>query len=454
VLPTGVELPALITPPPILAGGPLRLLYAAWLDERAKRVMDLAPLADGLTARGVDFVLTIAGRGPAAARLASALASHVAAGRVRMLGAMSLEEMARLHREHDVLLLVSGMEGAPQVVMEAMGHGRMAAVTRGCGGALEAVRDGESGIVVDVGDMTAMATRLAALASMPRRIAAMGERARRAAEAHFDLSRLAGRYDALVEEAVAAAPGPHASRPDEIAWMWERILAALEFIGPCTSAELASLAAEWLSDLGVRGVALDPGTADDAAIVDAITRFGSGVVDCVVGQRSASWMGWHVQRAQALPPGMLILSAAPEQRSRWPGVWVMPLRLPGLPTLAARRLTAAVGGLRSRGVARIALYGAGKHTRKLARCIGSLPEIIGIVDDRAGDEGGPGTRLWGLPIAKPGEFESLAAEAVIVSSDEHERAMLPRAREWAGKREVVALYEELEQQLAHGLPMG
>ena len=251
VLGAAVRVPDFVTPPPCCLdrAAPLRILYAAWLDERSKRVMDLVVLADALARHGVDFRLTIAGRGPAGAKLTDALAGHIAAGRVSMPGPVPLERMTDLHRAHDVLALISSNEGSPVIVMEAMAQGRPVAITRGCGGALDAVRDGIEGIVVDVGEMGAMASRLARMWREPAELARMGISAHAAAKARFDLAAVAERYDALVEEAAQAPTGPHPCDAAAIGALWSRVLAVLEMIGPSRPMELAGLCAEWLADL-------------------------------------------------------------------------------------------------------------------------------------------------------------------------------------------------------------
>jgi hypothetical protein len=450
VLTTGVELPTVTTVPPSLRSPrePLRLLYAAWLDERVKRVMDLPVLADELFVRGVDFRLTIAGKGPAARRLAGALAMHIVAGRVVMAGPVEYARMPALHRDHDLTVLVSAMEGSPVVVMEAMAHGRGVAITRGCGGALRAVRDGESGIVVSVGDMPALAARLAELAAQPERIADMGRCARMAAESHFDMNRVAADFDQLVRDSIHASEVPMPTCPDDTADLWNRILAALEYLGPSSTSDLCSLACEWLSDLGVQNVHLHL-TEDAAHLVDALTRSGPELIRGLVRTSpgdAGQWGGWPIINSLRLPEDALILSTQPSvARAALPcRTHVLPLVLPGLPTLAARLLLGARDDLRAGGHERVALYGAGKHTRKLGRWIAEIPEIVAIVDDQAGETGGPGERLLGIPIIKPACIEELDVDAVIVSSDEHERAMLHRARTWAGQRPVVPLYQALE----------
>ena len=48
------------------------------------------------------------------------MAGHLVEGRVRLAGAVPHRRMGELIDEHDVVVLLSQMEGAPTVVMEAM----------------------------------------------------------------------------------------------------------------------------------------------------------------------------------------------------------------------------------------------------------------------------------------------------------------------------------------------
>lgn len=447
-LPTGVEVPEEFDSPPCTRAHerPLKLLYAAWLDERNKRVLDLAALCDALHKRGVKFELTIAGRGPAQQKLAAALAPHIVAGRAILIGPVPHTQMGRLHRAHDVLVLVSQSEGTPVVVMEAMARGRPVAITGGCGGALAAVRDGIEGIVVDVGDMAAMAGKLAALMQRRGALVGMGARAHAAAMEHFDIGALAAKYDALVEEAAAAETG--LTSPEAIADLWRRMLGAMELLGPSTPAELCGLALEWLSDLdscigGVRGRVALHITEQAGSLLDAVGIYGPDMIGAaVVEGGTGRWMGYPVLAPADVPPGMLVLSTRPESAGVDPAR-VLPLTEPWLPGLGARRLARVMADLRARGISRVALYGAGKHTRKLARSLGAFPEIVAVIDDAAGGGSVP-ERLWGLPVVPPSRAGELGLGAVVVSSDEYERMMLQKARAWAPPGVCIeALYEPI-----------
>ena len=82
-------------------------------------------------------------------------------------------------RGADVFVSSSWAESFPYVVLDAMALGRPIVATR-VGGVAEAVRDGESGLLVAPRDAGALARALNRLLSDPAEAAAMGARARRA----------------------------------------------------------------------------------------------------------------------------------------------------------------------------------------------------------------------------------------------------------------------------------
>ncbi|HVU64192.1 MAG TPA: hypothetical protein VHC70_09460 [Phycisphaerales bacterium] len=90
------------------------------------------------------------------------------------------------------------------------------------------------------------------------------------------------------------------------------------------------------------------------------------------------------------------------------------------------------------GRRRVALFGAGAHTRRFTlepyRRRGL--EVVAILDDRSVD-----THVLGVPVLRP-ERAPKDVQAVIISTDAAEEAMLARARETVGIRgvEVVPVY--------------
>src|SRR5262249_29325150 len=154
------------------------------------------------------------------------------------------------------------------------------------------------------------------------------------------------------------------------------------------------------ADLGSRDVWLH-WTPDAPALLDALTPFAPTLLRGLIGEDSAAHApGWPVIKPWNARADMLILTSDPAAAAiaAQGGATPRPLIGPHLPTLAARQPAGAAADLRRAGCKRFALYGAGKHTRRLARWIVGIPEIVVIADDRAGQPGGPEPRLWGLPV--------------------------------------------------------
>lgn len=106
----------------------------------------------------------------------------------------------------DIFCLSSVHEGTPVTVIEAMAAG-IPVVLTDAGAVRDMVSDGEEGFVVPVGDVVALADRIARLATDPDLRGAMGVRGRRRAEADYPVQAMARRFEELLTELVAAPSG-------------------------------------------------------------------------------------------------------------------------------------------------------------------------------------------------------------------------------------------------------
>jgi glycosyltransferase involved in cell wall biosynthesis len=88
------------------------------------------------------------------------------------------------HRLFDVSVLCSRHEGFPNTVIEAMAAARPVVATA-VGGIPDAVRHGETGLLVRPGDADGLAAAIGALLEDPARAAALGEAGRHVARAEF-----------------------------------------------------------------------------------------------------------------------------------------------------------------------------------------------------------------------------------------------------------------------------
>lgn len=113
--------------------------------------------------------------------------------RILFLGWRS--DVAELMAASDVVVLPSFSEALPTVLVEAAAAGRPVVASR-VGGIPEVVIDGETGLLVDPGDVVGLAASISALLLEPARAHAMGDRARLRASRLFSL-------DAQIEKTLA-----------------------------------------------------------------------------------------------------------------------------------------------------------------------------------------------------------------------------------------------------------
>lgn len=77
----------------------------------------------------------------------------------------------------------------------------------------------------------------------------------------------------------------------------------------------------------------------------------------------------------------------------------------------------------SREGARVAVYGAGEHTRFLLDLLPLRPHVVALLD---GDPRKHGSRVHDLPVHAPEELGSLAVDAVVLSSEPFQEEMAAR----------------------------
>ncbi len=105
------------------------------------------------------------------------------------------EDMPALLAQTDIAVLSSVKEGIPRSVLEAMGMEIPVVATRVIG-TEEAVRDGETGFLVELGDARAMAAAMMRLAADPSLRRKLGRRGREVALANFNESAI---VEALID---------------------------------------------------------------------------------------------------------------------------------------------------------------------------------------------------------------------------------------------------------------
>ena len=158
-------------------------------------------------ARRAGVALAIAGDGPDRAALERL-------GHARFLGPLPRERVLELFRAADAALLLSSWENFPHSVLEALAVGTPVIATR-TGGVAEVVHDGENGLVVDPGDVDALADAVSRYFSD-----GLDERLRTQAApsvAAYAPEAVYGRLEEILREA-AAKPPVRGSGPVEGVW--------------------------------------------------------------------------------------------------------------------------------------------------------------------------------------------------------------------------------------------
>ena len=147
-----------------------------------------------------DAIFLIVGDGERRAALETLARDAGLGDRVRFLGWRA--DLDRLYADLDVVVLTSKNEGSPVALIEAMAAARPVVSTR-AGGVEDVVADGETGLVVPVGDAAALARAVVDLLEHPARAAALGAAAQVSVLARFGSARLVRDIDRLYQRLLA-----------------------------------------------------------------------------------------------------------------------------------------------------------------------------------------------------------------------------------------------------------
>lgn len=176
------------------------ILFVGRLTRRQKRVQDLVPFYERLSALLPDFSLTIVGDGPERSWLEQRLLDG--SGRVTFTGALDPDAIREQHLRAHYLIQTSNFEGLSIALLEAMGRGVVPVVSAIDSGVAQAVEDGHTGFLFPIGAPDAaarcVAGSLGAWASLSRR-------AFEHAASRFSTDRMLAAYAALFRS-VAGAP--------------------------------------------------------------------------------------------------------------------------------------------------------------------------------------------------------------------------------------------------------
>jgi glycosyltransferase involved in cell wall biosynthesis len=159
-----------------------------------KGMVDLVESAAQVVTRRPDACYQIAGDGPLAGALRRQIRAWGLTDHVTLLGHVGDRVRLRaLYRRAAVCVHPARYEGMPTAVLEAMACGRPVVATA-AGGAAEALRDGESGLLVRPGAPEALAKSTLALLENPALGRRLGAAARRTVTERYSWDLVTGRY--------------------------------------------------------------------------------------------------------------------------------------------------------------------------------------------------------------------------------------------------------------------
>lgn len=169
------------------------LVVSAGMLDRRKNLMALVKAVAALAPRRICLALAGPDEDPAYRReIETALRTLAAPLEGRLLGALPVDDIPDLLRAADLFALPSRREGLPNSLLEALACG-VPCVASDIPGSRDALAFG-GGVLVPLEDREAWTTALARLADDPEGRLRLAREARRAAENHFALPRIADAY--------------------------------------------------------------------------------------------------------------------------------------------------------------------------------------------------------------------------------------------------------------------
>lgn len=170
------------------------VLFAGRLVD-GKRPLDAIKAIERIGNSHLNVQLYICGDGPNRSQLQRYVINRGLLDDVHFLGQVSSDEMPKVYRSADVLLLTSRAEGFPRVVLEAMASG-IPVITSDLPQLRQFVQ--EAGYTVGIGDINGYADRLERLLSSEESRTMLGERGREIVVSNFRWEQLVSRTtDAL-----------------------------------------------------------------------------------------------------------------------------------------------------------------------------------------------------------------------------------------------------------------
>jgi glycogen synthase len=177
----------------------------------AAALAEVKARAGSASGAGAGWRWVLVGDGPYRPRIAGAIDAAGLTSHVQLAGRVAESELAGWYAAADVFVHPTLYEGSSLVTLEAMAHGKAVVATR-AGGLPDKVRPGETGWLVEPGDVSALARALAESLGEPAdTLSRFGAAGRRLVEGAFAWPVVAAQLEALYADLLG---GPdRTSRP-------------------------------------------------------------------------------------------------------------------------------------------------------------------------------------------------------------------------------------------------
>jgi glycosyltransferase involved in cell wall biosynthesis len=180
---------------------PVRLIFVGRLQHDHKGVLWLPDILHRCLDRGLDVTLTIVGDGADAEKLQRLLAARSLEQRTQLVREVPPDEVYCLLTQSHILLMPSLFEGLPIALLESLACGCVPVVSRLPGITDIALEHGESGLLVNVGDIAGYADAVATLVRNPAQWARMSRAGRERARQCFSVEAMGDSYLRVIREA-------------------------------------------------------------------------------------------------------------------------------------------------------------------------------------------------------------------------------------------------------------
>lgn len=200
-IPPGIPLDLFPTVAPRSPGEKLEIISVGrwvWKKDYGGAIALMARLRD----RGLPFRYRLIGEGPEEQKLRFLISEWGLEEQVELLGPLSRPQVAQALQEANLFLHTALSEGFGNALLEAQLMG-LPVVATAADGIAENVKDGETGWVVPLGDIDALAERIFWLYHHPQQAMAMGRKGQQRVREAFSLERLLDDFQDFFDQVYA-----------------------------------------------------------------------------------------------------------------------------------------------------------------------------------------------------------------------------------------------------------